>query len=303
MIRSGIITVKEGLTVEQSIKRRIRISTLLLSLLLIPVSLPATNLQAPRLNFVVIVADDLGWADVGFHKAEIRTPNLDRLAQDSLLLEQFYVAPMCSPTRAALLTGRYWSRFGVTVATNDQVLPFGTVTLASALRSAGYETAMTGKWHLGSKLEWGPLKFGFDHSYGSLAGGVGPYNHCYKKGPFSQTWHRDDRLIEEQGHVTDLITQEAIRWIESRSKRPFFLYVPFTAPHIPIDEPQPWLAAYSDIKPLSQQHHAACVSHLDDAIGRILSALRRTHIRDNTVVIFFSDNGAADAGLRMSFWK
>ncbi|MBM4082731.1 MAG: sulfatase, partial [Planctomycetes bacterium] len=161
-----------------------------------------------------------------------------------------------------------------------------------ALRAAGYDTAITGKWHLGSKPEWGPRQFGFDHSYGSLAGGVGPLDHRYKKGPFTETWHRDDKLIEEQGHVTDLITQEAVRWIESRTEKPFFLYLTYTAPHIPMDEPKAWLDRYPDIGVPTKRQFAACVSHMDDGIGQVVRALERAGKRENTLIVFTSDNGA-----------
>ncbi|MBM3458651.1 MAG: hypothetical protein FJX77_08995, partial [Armatimonadetes bacterium] len=134
---------------------------------------------------------------------------------------------MCSPTRAALLSGRYWSRFGVTSAQNERVYPFETVTLPRALQASGYATALCGKWHLGSRGDWGPNRFGFDHSYGSLAGGVGPYLHQYKRGPFEETWHRNHTLLQEKGHVTDLITQEAVNWLGRRDARPFFLYVAY----------------------------------------------------------------------------
>jgi arylsulfatase A-like enzyme len=252
---------------------------------------PAAAADRPP-NLVVLVADDLGWADVGYHGSSIRTPNLDRMAGEGVRLQQHYVASMCSATRSALLSGRYWSRFGVTGATNDRVYPFDTVTLAGTLQSVGYETAITGKWHLGSKPEWGPQKFGFDHSHGSLAGGVGPWNHRYKLGPYTETWHRNDELTEEEGHVTDLIAREAVRWIEARGEKPFFLYVPFTAPHIPIDEPSAWVEQYPEIDDIGKRQYAAAVSHLDDSIGGIVAALERTGSRDNTLVLFFSDNGA-----------
>ena len=129
--------------------------------------------QAPP-NVLFIVADDLGWADVGYHGSPLRTPNIDRLAREGAELHQHYVAPVCSPTRAALLSGRYCSRFGVTSPQSSQAFPFGTVTMASALKARGYETCITGKWHLGSLPEWGPRKFGFDRSYGALGGGTGP---------------------------------------------------------------------------------------------------------------------------------
>jgi len=255
----------------------------------------AVSLVAAKPNFVVIVADDLGWADVGWHGGKFKTPNLDRLCREGVDLDQHYVSPMCSPTRAALLSGRYASRFGCTAAQAERVYAFGTVTLASALKEAGYDTAITGKWHLGSDPEWGPQNFGFDHSYGSLGGGVGPYDHHYKQGPYTETWHRNGKRINEEGHVTDLIASEAVKWLDARGEKPFLLYVPFTAVHIPIKEPQRWLDLYRDIAEPDRREYAACVSHMDDAVGKIVAALDRTGKRDNTMIVFFSDNGGTQA--------
>ncbi|NUQ65258.1 MAG: sulfatase-like hydrolase/transferase [Pirellulales bacterium] len=245
-------------------------------------------------NFVFMIADDLGWADVAFHGGNAATPHLDRLAREGLELSQHYVAPVCSPTRTGLLTGRCWSRFGVTNPQNNRAIPWDTVTLPRALKIAGYDTCITGKWHLGSLPEWGPNHFGFDHSYGSLAGGVSPWNHRYKKGPYTRTWHRNEQLIEEPGHVTDLIAAEAVGWIEARGEKPFFLYVPFTAVHLPIKEPEEWLKRVPDtIQGDVARHYAACVMHLDDAVGRILAALERKGKQDSTLVVFTSDNGGS----------
>ena len=246
-------------------------------------------------NIVLFLADDLGWADVPWHGSAYRMPHLERLAQGGVRLEAHYVHPMCSPTRAALLTGRYASRFGVTGAQNERALPFGTPTLASLLQAAGYDTAIVGKWHLGSKPEWGPNRFGFQHSYGLLAGGCGPYDHRYKTGPYTRTWHRNGHLIEEEGHVTDLITREAVRWLDQRGSKPFFLYVAFTAIHIPIDEPEKWRQANADLGDPGARLRAATASHMDDAIGRVLEALERKGLRNNTLVVFLSDNGAHPA--------
>lgn len=243
-------------------------------------------------NIVVFLADDLGWADVPWHGSPYHMPHLAALAKDSARLEAHYVHPMCSPTRAALMTGRYASRFGVTGAQNERALRWNTVTLASALKSAGYDTAITGKWHLGSKPEEGPQKFGFDHGYGSLAGGTGPYDHRYKQGVFSHTWHRNAKLIEEEGHVTDLIAREAVSWVEARGDKPFFLYVPFTAIHVPMNEPEKWREANKHLSDPGQRLRAACTTHMDDAIGQVLAALDRKKLRENTVVLFFGDNGA-----------
>lgn len=262
-----------------------------LFLLLLATLAPAA---APRPNLVFIIADDLGWADVAFHGGSAPTPHLDRLAREGVELTRHYVAPVCSPTRSSLLTGRFWSRFGVTSPQNERALPPDTVTLPRALKASGYTTCLTGKWHLGSTPEAGPNTYGFDHSYGSLAGGVGPYNHFYKKGPYSVTWHRNGELLTESGHVTDLITEEAVRWIGERGDEPFFLYVPFTAVHLPVKEPQAWLDRVpSAISGEVARHYAACIMHLDDAVGRLVGALERAGKRDNTLLVFTSDNGGS----------
>ncbi|HEY5311592.1 MAG TPA: sulfatase-like hydrolase/transferase, partial [Pirellulales bacterium] len=211
---------------------------------MLPILLDAPALAAEvahRPNILIILADDLGWRDVPWHGSRYAMPHLDALAKQSLRLEAHYAYPMCSPTRAALLSGRYASRFGCVGAQNARVYPFDTITLAAALKSVGYTTALTGKWHLGSLPEWGPNKFGFDHAYGSLAGGVGPYDHRYKTGPYTRTWHRNGQRIEEPGHVTDLIAHEAEQFVRRQHPGPFFLYLPFTAIHIPMKEPQAWL--------------------------------------------------------------
>ena len=244
-----------------------------------------------------MIADDLGWADVPFHGGKVPTPNLNALLKSGLELQQHYVAPVCSPTRAGLLTGRYWSRFGVTTPTNQLALPMETVTLASALRDAGYATCITGKWHLGSETRWGPNHFGFDHSYGSLAGGVTPWSHFYKKGIHSVTWHRNGELITEAGHVTDLVTDEAVQWIERQQKdQPFFLYVPFTAVHLPIRESANWLERVPHtVTGNVPRQYAACILHLDDSVGKIVQAVENIGQRENTLIVFTSDNGGSTA--------
>jgi arylsulfatase A-like enzyme len=128
-----------------------------------------------------------------------------------------------------------------------------------------------------------------------MAGGCGPYDHRYKNGPYTHTWHRNEERLKEEGHITDLIAGDAIRWIEERGERPFLLYVPFTAVHIPIKEPQEWLDRYADIAEPDRREYAACVSHLDDAVGQVVAALDRTGKRDNTLILFFSDNGGTQA--------
>lgn len=247
-------------------------------------------------NIVFIMADDLGWADVGFHRGNAPTPHLDKLVRTGVELTQHYVAPVCTPTRAGFMTGRLWSRFGVFSVVTTRSLPWDTETLPRALKKKGYETALMGKWHLGSKPEWGPNHFGFDHSYGSLGGGVGPYNHFYKKGGYSETWHRNEKLLTEEGHVTDLIAAEAVSWIKERKDKPFFLYLPFTAVHLPIKEPAEWVAKVpATITGEVPRHYAACIMHLDDAVGKIVAALEGSGQRERTLVIFTSDNGGSQA--------
>ena len=271
--------------------RSLRFAVLAIVISLLSAALPVGAAERP--NILLVVADDLGWADVGFHGSRIKTPHIDELARSGVVLDQHYVAPVCSPTRCSLMTGRYWSRLGINQPEARRALPYDTITLAVAMKRLGYDTALIGKWHLGSLPEWGPNKFGFDHSYGSLGGGCGPYDHRYKAGPFTHTWHRDYDLIEEQGHVTDLIAADAIHWLDSRGDRPFFLYVPFTAVHVPVAETQQWRNANPQISDPNARLYAACTSHMDDAFGRILAALQRIGKRNNTLVVFFSDNGGS----------
>jgi arylsulfatase A-like enzyme len=167
------------------------------------------------------------------------------------------------------------------------------------LRNAGYATGLFGKWHLGSDPRFYPGNYGFDTSYGSLAGGVDPYHHHYKRGVHSTTWHRNGKLIHERGHATDLITEGALRWIVAQDQ-PWFCYVPYTAVHTPIRAPEPWIDRYwfgaYDYDPereRSFQEYAAYASHLDHAIGRLIEELKCLEQIHNTVVIFVSDNGAS----------
>ena len=255
-----------------------------------------TGAAASPPNIVFIMADDLGWADVDFHGGNAPTPHLDKLRREGVELTQHYVAPVCSPTRSALLSGRFWSRFGVTNPQNQRAYRWDTVTLPRALKSIGYATCLTGKWHLGSKPEWGPNHYGFDHSYGSLAGGVGPWDHFYKQGEFSVTWHRNEKLLTEEGHVTDLITYEAVQWLERQGDKPFFLYVPYTAVHLPVKEPEEWVKQVpASTTGEVARHYAACIMHLDDAVGRIVATLDKLGKREQTLLVFTSDNGGSDS--------
>ena len=254
--------------------------------------------ETKRPNIVFIIADDMGWADVGYHNRQIKTPHIDRLAREGIRLEHHYVAPTCTPTRVGLMTGRYPSRFGVTSPAYGKIFDDDTVTLASALRDIGYDTAITGKWHMGSPPDWTPLRYGFDSSYGYFHGQIDPYTHLYKTGV--RSWHRSDQYIDEQGHATDLITDEAIRIIQSklarlrRASKPFFLYVAYSVPHHPLDEPDKWTSMYRDTEEPSRRWFAASITHMDYGIGRIVEALNRTGQRQDTLIIFVSDNGGQE---------
>ena len=243
-----------------------------------------------RPNIVFIIADDMGWADVGYHGSQIETPNIDRLAKEGVRFGQHYVMPTCTPTRVGLLTGRYPSRYGVTSPAYGKIFDDDTVTVAEALRRSGYRTSISGKWHMGSPPEWTPLKYGFDSSYGYFHGQIDPYTHHYKTGV--RSWHRNDEYVEEEGHATDLITDEAVRVIESEHDKPFFLYVAYSVPHFPLDEPDQWTARYKErIKEPSRRWLAASITHMDHGIGRIVEALDEQGLRRDTLVVFVSDNG------------
>ena len=250
--------------------------------------------RAQRLpNILVLIADDLGWNDVGFHGSEIRTPNLDRLATAGVRLEHHYVYPTCSPTRAGLLTGCNPARFAIyspIVDRSGAALPKSTITLAGLLKTRGYVTALAGKWHLGLRPQVGPCQYGFDQSYGYLHGQIDQYTHRYKNG--DRSWHRNDSFIDEEGHATDLIEAEAVRIIKRSLHQPFLLWVGFCVPHHPVQEEQDWLKPYQQsIQDPSRRLYAASVTHMDATVGRIVKALNEAGQLDNTLILFTSDNG------------
>jgi arylsulfatase A-like enzyme len=249
--------------------------------------------RANRPNIVLVVADDLGWNDVGFHGSEIRTPRLDALARTSVVLNQFYVVPTCSPTRAALLTGRNPSRFGILGPLGldpKTSLPLETVTLAELLADAGYVTGLVGKWHLGPTFDYGPRKQGFQFAHGYLHGQIDQFKHHYKT--LDKSWFRDEEFVVEEGHATDLLARSAVGFIEQHREQPFFLYLCFSVPHYPLQEDERWVKPYEAIiEHKDRRLNAAAVTHMDDAIGRVLDTLNRTNQQSNTLVIFTSDNG------------
>ena len=259
----------------------------------------ADAVAAPKPNILFILADDLGWGDVGFHGSEIKTPNIDKLASAGARLEQFYVQPVCSPTRAAFMTGRYpirhglhigvvrpWARYG---------LPLDERTLPQALKEAGYETAITGKWHLGHfEPAYLPTRRGFDHQYGHYNGAL-DYNTHERDGGFD--WHRDDKVNRDEGYSTHLLAREASRLIaEHDASRPLFLYVPFNAVHAPHQVPERYMEPYANLKG-NRRTYAGMLAAMDEAIGQIVGALDTKGMRKNTLIFFCSDNGGPAPGV------
>ena len=253
---------------------------------------------ADRPNIVYIMADDLGYADVGFMGSkEIHTPNLDRLARGGAILDAFYVQPVCSPTRAALLTGRYPTHTGVYTVVRPHAkwgLPLGERTLADALREAGYHTAICGKWHLGEyRREYQPTRRGFDEQYGHFFGAL---DYFTKLRNGERDWYRNDRPCDDEGYSTHLLGREACRMIRERPKdKPLFLYVPFQAVHGPYQVPDEYLRPYASLKG-TRQKYAGMVAAMDEAIGKIVETIDQEGIRNQTLIIFCSDNGGPRPG-------
>jgi len=273
-----------------------------------------------RPNVIVMVADDLGWADVGFRGGDIETPSLDRLAAEGTELHRFYTTPICSPTRAALMTGRDPIRLGVAYSTimawdNTGIHP-DEHFMPQSFQAAGYQTAMVGKWHLGhAQQTYHPNERGFDHFYGHLHTEVGYYPPFANQG--GRDFQRNGESIEGDGYETFMLAAEVSRYIRERDlSRPFFLYVPFIAPHTPLDAPKELQEKYEDIdtaleparskatdgtrrtakllmQPSARPMYAAVVDAMDQAVGEILDTLDREGIADDTIVLFFSDNGGA----------
>jgi arylsulfatase A-like enzyme len=248
-----------------------------------------------RPNIVVILADDLGNADLGYRGSDIRTPHIDRLATGGVRLESFHGMPVCTPARAALMTGRYPMRQGLqtlVIFPNHRFgLPTDERTLPQALKEAGYQTLMVGKWHLGhADQKFWPQNRGFDHFYGNLAGEV---DYFTKERGGVIDWQRNGTFLEEKGYYVTLIGDEAVRLIEKQDRaHPFFLYVASLAPHAPYQAPQATQDRYAaTIKDPARRTYAAMITSLDDQVGRIVAALERRGLRDNTLIVFTSDNG------------
>ncbi len=250
--------------------------------------------DAPRPHVLYIVADDLGFADVGFHGSDIKTPNLDRLAAGGAKLGQFYTQPMCTPTRAALLTGRYPLRYGLQTGVIPSGASYGLATdeflLPQALKEAGYRTALVGKWHLGhADRKYWPRQRGFDSFYGPLVGEIDHFKH---EAHGVTDWYRGNELVKEKGYDTDLLGAEAVRLVGKHDPAtPLFLYLAFTAPHTPYQAPESFLAEYAHIADPARRAYAAMITAMDVQIGKVVAALEARGMRNDTLIVFHSDNG------------
>lgn len=259
------------------------------------------NAAADQPNIVLILADDLGNADLGYRGSKINTPNIDALAKGGARLESYYGLPLCSPARAALMTGRYPMRHGlqtlVIFPSHRYGLPTDERALPQALKEAGYGTYMVGKWHLGhaDKKFW-PNQRGFDHFYGNVVGEVDFFTH-ERAGIVD--WQRNGIFLKEEGYYMDLIGNEAVKLIEGHDKaKPLFLYFASLAPHAPYQAPKADIDAYQDVFPDEvQRTYAGMISNLDRQVGRVVGALEKKGMRDNTIIVFTTDNGGATSAL------
>jgi arylsulfatase A-like enzyme len=259
-------------------------------------------------NIVLILADDLGYADVGFHGCQdIPTPHLDRLATEGVRCTDGYVSYcVCSPSRAGILTGRYQSRFGhetnPAYAPEDRTvgLPLSEWTLADVLKPAGYATGLVGKWHQGDHPDLHPNRRGFDFFFGFTTGGHAYFPEQYaaerqkqKKHEYISPLERDGVPIlpDPQGYLTDILTQEAIGFVERHARQPFFLFLSYNAPHTPLQVPEETLARFASVEDPKRRAYAAMVYRMDENIGRFLAALQRHHLDERTLIFFLSDNG------------
>jgi N-acetylgalactosamine-6-sulfatase len=275
-----------------------------------------TASRARKPNIVFILADDLGYGDLGcYGREDIKTPVIDGIADEGVKFTQYYSnGPECSPTRAAFLTGRYQHRIGGLECaigngnvgryddairlreTNDLGLPVVETSIARMLKDAGYATAITGKWHLGYEPKFAPHLHGFDHAFYAVGGGM-DYFH-YIDNVASYYLFQNGKPIRREGYFTDLATDEAVKFIDTHADEPFFLYVPYTAPHSPFQGPDDYKPdPLPGDSPLWRQGSAppdvyiAMIEQMDKCVGRILTKLDEKGLADNTVVIFSSDNG------------
>ncbi len=261
--------------------------------LLVAGSTAAEERAQPRKpNVVILLADDLGYADLGFQGCkDIPTPNVDTLARGGIVCSSGYVSgPYCSPTRAGLMTGRYQTRFGheFNPGNGPNVgLPLSETTIADRLRSAGYATGLVGKWHLGSADRFHPQKRGFNEFFGFLGGQHTYFADRDKGAPI----FRGTERITEKEYLTDAFAREAVAFIERHKSEPFFLYLAFNAVHTPMEATDARLKRFASIQDNQRRTYAAMLTAMDEAIGKVIEKLRSAGLEENTLLVFFSDNG------------
>ncbi|MDO1450795.1 arylsulfatase [Rhodocytophaga aerolata] len=253
------------------------------------------TIQQP--NIIILMSDDQGWGDLSLSgNKNLQTPNIDLLATKGVQFTQFYVSPVCSPTRAEFLTGRYHPRCGVySTSEGGERINLDETTIAQIFKKAGYATAAFGKWHNGMQYPYHPNGRGFDEFYGFCSGHWGNY--------FSPLLEHNGKLVKGNGFIADDLTEKAISFIEGNKNKPFFLYVPYNTPHSPMQVPDRWWNAFKD-KPLKMRADdpeaedtdftraaLAMCENLDWNVGRILSKLKEVNLEQNTIVVYLSDNG------------
>lgn len=253
-------------------------------------TVPTLAAEPNRPNILLLVADDLGYADLGFQGCkDIPTPHLDALCKSGIRCTNGYVSgPYCSPTRAGLLTGRYQTRFGHEFnpgrGTNAG-LPLSETTLADRLKAAGYKTGWVGKWHLGTAAKFHPVKRGFDETFGFLGGA-----HAYFPGRGAPIY-RGTEVVSEKEYLTDAIAREAVAFLDRHKQEPFFLYLAFNAVHTPMQATDERLKRFPSIADKTRQTYAAMTLAMDEAVGKVLDKLRTTRLEERTLIFFISDNG------------
>ncbi len=260
-------------------------------------------------NLIVIMTDDQGYADVGFNgSTEIRTPHIDRIAGEGTRFTSGYVSyPVCGPSRAGFLTGRYQGRFGfgrnpiIDPTARNAGIAFDEKNIAEVLKPAGYTSGILGKWHMGTHPDHHPNKRGFDYFYGFLSGGHQYFPEELTLEDLSEVtkkyeWYktrllRNDERVDTDEYLTDEISHEAVDFIKRESHGPFFLYVAYNAPHTPLQASQEYLDRNTHIENKRRRTYAAMITAVDDGVGRILETLKEEGIDENTIVFFLSDNG------------
>jgi arylsulfatase A-like enzyme len=248
-------------------------------------------------NILIFLCDDTGWAEFGFQGGtDIPTPNIDSIAASGVRFPQGYVSgPYCSPTRAGLMTGRYQTRFGheFNSTARETGLALTETTIANRFKDLGYATAAIGKWHLGVKPNYRPVQRGFDEFLGTL--GNTPFFHPTQFVDSRQSNEPRRRLRDDDFYTTDQYADRAVDWLGKQGDKPWLLYVPFNAQHAPLQAPKKYLDRFNEIDDPTRLHFAACMSAMDDAVGKVMTKVRDLGQEENTLVFFLSDNGGPTA--------